>query len=163
MIYVTVGTMFMDFPRLLLKMDEIAANAEEEVIVQSGMGKTTLPHCRQFDFKPREEALALQRDARVIICHAGIGSVLDALEVRRPFIVVPRLSKFGEHMNDHQMDLALAVEARKWGRMILDMDELPEACATPPQIPASYVPAKAPLIAAVKDLVERVAAGLPLH
>jgi len=159
MIYVTVGTMFLDFPRLIRAMDTVAADTEERVIVQVGLG-TTLPlHCEHFEFKPRDEVLAIQREARVIVCHAGIGSVLDALHVRRPFIVVPRRRKFGEHMNDHQMDLAKAVERRGWGTAVYDTEELPRACGAPKPFPAAYQPGKAQLVAAVRDFVRQVADG----
>ncbi len=163
MIYVTLGTMFLDFPRLVRKMDEIARDTAEEIIVQTGMGKTIPSACKHFDFKPHDEVVSIQSEARVIVCHAGIGSVLDALQVRRPFVVVPRLKKFDEHMNDHQIDLARAVESRGWGRMILDVEDLPAACANPPDVPASYVPAKARLISSIRELVDRMATGESLH
>lgn len=158
MIYVTVGTMFLDFPRLILRADEIAAETGERVLVQIGLGKTLPEHCEYFDFKPRDEVLALQREARVIVSHAGIGSVLDALTAKRPLVVVPRLRRFNEHMTDHQMDVAEAVEGRGWGRMVLDMADLAEACASPQPAPQSYRPAKSRLVSAVRDVVERVAA-----
>ena len=163
MIYVTLGTMFLDFPRLIRKMDEIARDTGEEIIIQTGMGKTIPASCKHFDFKPHDEILNIQREARVIVCHAGIGSVLDALQVRRPFVAVPRLKKYGEHMNDHQIDLARAVESRGWGRMILNIEDLPAACANPPPAPADYVPAKARLISSIRELVDRIATGEPLH
>ena len=158
MIYVTVGTMFLGFPRLVSKMDEIAGETGERVIVQTGLGKTLPEHCEHFDFKPREEVLAIQREARVIVCHAGIGSALDALQSRRPFIIVPRLKRHGEHMNDHQLDVAEAVQRRGWGRMVTEVSELPEACAHPPPVPESYRPAKERLVASVREVVERVSA-----
>ena len=158
MIYVTVGTMFLDFPRLIRKMDEIAGKTGELVVIQTGLGTTFPKNCDHFDFRPREVVLALQSRARVIVCHAGIGSVMDALRARRPAIVVPRLKKFNEHMNDHQLDVAMAVQARGWGRMILDIDDLEQACALPPPIPAKYSPATARLVSAVRDAIERVAA-----
>ena len=102
MIYVTVGTMYLDFPRLIKKMDEIAANSDETVIVQTGMGATIPQHCEHFDFKSREEVETIQRDARIIVTHAGIGSIIDALKAERSLVVVPRLKRFGEHNNDHQ-------------------------------------------------------------
>jgi len=159
-IYVTVGTMFLDFPRLIRKMDEIAGKTGELVCIQTGLGRTYPKNCEHFDFKSREEVLALQRDARVIVCHAGIGSVMDALRARRPLIVVPRLKKFNEHMNDHQLDVAKAVQTRGWGRLVLDIDDLDEACAMPPPVPENYKPARDRLIGAVRECVERVAAGL---
>lgn len=159
MIYVTVGTMFLDFPRLIKKMDAIAGSTDERVLIQTGMGKTLVEHAESFAFKPREEILQLQAEARVIITHAGIGSVLDALSVRRPLLVVPRLKRHKEHINDHQLDLAQAVERRGWGRMILDVDELDEACASPPPAPETYDPAKHRLIGALREAVERTIAG----
>jgi UDP-N-acetylglucosamine transferase subunit ALG13 len=158
MIYVTVGTMFLDFPRLVLKMDEIAQATGERVVVQTGLGQTLPQACEHFEFKPREDVLAIQREARVIVCHAGIGSVMDALSTRRPLLVVPRLKRFREHMNDHQLDVAQAVENRGWGRMVLNMDDLPAACANPPEVPETYQPAQHRLVEAVREAVERVAA-----
>jgi beta-1,4-N-acetylglucosaminyltransferase len=158
MIYVTLGTMFMDFPRLINKMDSIAEATEETVLIQCGMAKTTPKHCQHFDFKPHEEILEIQREERLIVAHAGIGATIDALTVRRPLIVVPRLKKFGEHMNDHQLEIAEAVELRGWGCSITDIDKLDQACAEPPPVPDSYNPAKAPLIAAVRRMVDKVAA-----
>jgi UDP-N-acetylglucosamine transferase subunit ALG13 len=153
MIYVTVGTMFLDFPRLVNAMDEIARDTREQVIVQTGMGKTLPAYCEHFDFKPREEVLEIQRGARVVVCHAGIGCVSDALRMQRPLIVVPRLKRYNEHMNDHQMDLARAVEARGWGRVILDVRELADACAGPPKPHESYSPASAALIDELKSAI----------
>jgi UDP-N-acetylglucosamine transferase subunit ALG13 len=158
MIYATVGTMFLDFPRLIRAMDAIARDTNERVVVQTGMGKTLPVHCEHFDFKPREEVLEIQRGARVVVCHAGIGCVSDALRMGRPLIVVPRLKKFGEHMNDHQLDLARAVQSRGWGRIILDVAELAQACADPPPPAVNYAPASAPLIADLKAFVDQLAA-----
>ena len=155
MIYVTVGTMFMDFPRLIHAMDRIAADTGEHVIVQTGMGRTKPVHCEHFDFKPREEVLAIQSTARVVVCHAGIGSVSDALYAGRPLVVVPRLKAFKEHLNDHQLDLARAVEARRWGKAVFDIAGLANACANPPSAHENYAPARAPLVAALRAFVER--------
>lgn len=155
MIYVTLGTMYLDFPRLVRKIDTIAAKTGEKTVIQTGLGKTLPHHCEHFDFKPREEAMALQGDARIIICHAGIGSVIDALEAGRPLLVVPRLKQFNEHNSDHQLDLARAVQNRGWGRMILDTEDLDDACAHPPPAHKNYTPDKPRLIAAVRETIEK--------
>lgn len=157
MIYVSVGTMFLDFPRLILKMDEIARATGERVVVQTGMGKTLPAFCEHFDFRPRDEVLALQREARLVVCHAGIGCVMDALQLERPLIVVPRLKCHNEHMNDHQLDLARAVERRAWGKMALDVETLPQLCAEPPHAYEDYKPAKERLLSAIRDMVEETA------
>ncbi len=159
MIYVTLGTMFLDFKRLVSKMDAIAERTGERVVIQLGLSRCTPQHAEHFDFRPHEELLALQRGARVVVAHAGIGATIDALDSGRPLIVVPRRKMYNEHMTDHQLDIAGAVSRRGWGRMVLDVDELDEACADPPPVPESYRPARAPLIASVRALVEQVAAA----
>jgi beta-1,4-N-acetylglucosaminyltransferase len=158
MIYVSVGTMFLDFPRLILKMDEIGRVSSERIVVQTGMGKTFPAFCEHFDFRPRDEVLALQREARLVVCHAGIGCVMDALQLKRPLIVVPRMKRFKEHMNDHQLDLARAVERRGWGRMVLDVEMLPESCAQAPPACEDYEPARERLLGSIRGMVTDVAA-----
>jgi beta-1,4-N-acetylglucosaminyltransferase len=156
MIYATVGTMFMDFPRLINAMDDIARVSGEEVIIQIGMSELVPKHAEYFSFKDRDDVLEIQSRARAIVCHAGIGAVQDALSVRRPFAVVPRLKRHGEHMNDHQLDLARGVVARGWGRMVLNCEELPEFCAYPPPPPAAYAPSSGTLIAAVRNDIAKL-------
>ncbi len=157
MIYVTVGTMFLDFPRLIAAMDAIAEATGEPVVIQRGMGAAEAPHCEVFDFKSHEDIMELNRQARVIVSHAGIGCIRDAMNARRPLIVVPRLLAHGEHMSDHQLDIARAVERRGWGRVILDLTDLADACASPPPVIANYTPDRARLIASIREKVTLVA------
>ena len=154
MIYATVGTMYLDFPRLIHAMDAIAKDTGELVIIQRGMGSTVPAHCEHFDFKPREEIQALQAEARLIVCHGGIGSVIDALHAGKPLLVVPRLKRHGEHNNDHQLDIAQAVERRGWGKAVLDIAELARSCAHPPPAKGQYRPDSERLIAFVRGAIE---------
>ena len=160
MIYATVGTMFLDFPRLIHALDGIAESTGERVLVQTGLCTTIPTCCEHFDFKSREEVIALQHDARVIVCHAGIGTVVEALRARNPVVVVPRRVEFNEHLTNHQLDLAEMVERRGWARMVLDIEELPDACANPPAVPEHYEPATHRLVEAIRESVARAAAGL---
>jgi len=61
------------------------------------------------------------RDAQVIVSHAGMGSILTALELGKPIVVIPRRANLGEHRNDHQV--ATAVRMRELGRVAVAMDE----------------------------------------
>jgi UDP-N-acetylglucosamine transferase subunit ALG13 len=149
--------MFLGFDRLVEAVDAIAEDTGEQVILQLGNASRYPSHCEWFEFLPRDECLDIQRHARVIVGHAGIGTAIDALSVQRPFVVVPRLKRFKEHMNDHQLEIAEAVQRRGWGRMVVEMKDLAGACADPPKVPEGYSPNKEPLIAAVKSMVERVA------
>ena len=157
MIFVTVGTMHLSFARLIRKMDEIAARTDERVVIQRGLTATIPLHSEHFDFRPRTDIQSLIRESRLVVTHAGIGSVIDALNAKRPLIVVPRLRKFGEHNNDHQLDLARAVERRRWGRAVLDVDDLDQCCAEPGPPYGSYAPARNDLIAAVRGAIRDLA------
>jgi UDP-N-acetylglucosamine transferase subunit ALG13 len=150
MIYVTVGTMHLDFPRLIRAADRYAEQTDEEIIIQIGMGSTIPTHATLFDFKPREEILEIQREARIIVTHAGIGSVIDALQMQKPLIVVPRLKKFGEHNTDHQLELARAIHKRGWGVSMKDIDDLIGRLDNPPPAYKNYTPAKDQLIDSVR-------------
>lgn len=157
MIYATVGTMHLDFGRLIHALDEYAAMSDERVVIQTGLSKIVPQHADYFPFKPRAELLALQAEARVIVCHAGIGSVIDALQAARPLLVVPRLRRFGEHNNDHQLDLARAVEQRGWGKALSDMGDLPKALADPPPACTNYAPDKLRLVETVRTFIDNTA------
>jgi len=157
MIYVTLGTMFMDFARLVRQMDAIAARTGEEVIMQTGLATTLPRHTKHFDFKPHQELLEIQAQARLVVGHAGIGVTMDALRVKKPLLLVPRLKRFGEHMNDHQIEIARAVEKRGWGRMVLDIEELDTLCAEPPRAAVDYTPDNERLVTFVRGFVQQVA------
>lgn len=112
MIFVTVGTNpTMHFDRLLQPMDTLAAELEEPVNMQIGCSAFVPQHADFCTFTTSEHIEKLHRAARLIICHAAAGSVITALRHRKPVIVVPRRHHLHEHIDDHQMELAQALEA----------------------------------------------------
>jgi UDP-N-acetylglucosamine transferase subunit ALG13 len=126
LIFVTVGTHNQGFERLVKKIDEIAGELEEEVVIQRGHTSYEPMHARFFDFAPREEMGEWVDKARLIVTHGGAGSIVFALSKRKPVVVVPRLKKYGEHVNDHQIELARALEKEGRVKAVLDVDELKE-------------------------------------
>lgn len=121
----TVGSHYQGFERLVKKMDEIAEKINEKVVMQIGNTKYKPVNAQYFDFiESFEEIERLNREARVVVCHAGAGSILTALEQRTPVIVVPRLKKFNEHMDDHQVDIAEAMSENQRVKVVYDMEDL---------------------------------------
>ncbi len=108
MILVTLGTQDKSFERLLKQVDsEIKnKNINEKVIVQAGYTKYKSKNMTIFDYVEPAELLEYIKKARVIISHAGVGTILNCLENNKKVIVVPRLSKYREHNNDHQVQIA---------------------------------------------------------
>ena len=58
-----------------------------------------------IDFIPREEISSYQDKANLIITHGGVGSIISSVEKGKKVIAVPRLHKYGEHVNDHQKEI----------------------------------------------------------
>ena len=57
-----------------------------------------------------EEYVKTMKDARIIIAHAGVGTILQGLSLRKKMIIAPRLKKYKEHVNDHQLQIVETFE-----------------------------------------------------
>lgn len=127
MIFVTVGTHEQPFDRLLRKVDELVYDhmINEEVVVQYGYSTYIPRYCEGYKLLPYEAMIKYVEKAGIVITHGGPASFMMPLQMGKIPIVVPRESKFGEHVNDHQAEFAKAVK-RRYGNIIpvYDMDEL---------------------------------------
>ncbi|MFQ6010411.1 MAG: PssE/Cps14G family polysaccharide biosynthesis glycosyltransferase [Candidatus Aenigmatarchaeota archaeon] len=110
MIFVTVGTPKYDFSRLIKKMDEVAK--KKNIFMQIGNTKYVPVNCKYKRFLSRKEFENRIKKSEVIVTHAGVGSIIDVLNAKKPIVVVPRRKKLGEHVNDHQMDITKEFEKR---------------------------------------------------
>lgn len=97
------------FPRVLVAVAQhLREHPAQRVWVQHG--STPLPEGMSGDaFVPHAHVLERMVWAEAVVCHAGSGTVLDALAAGHVPVVVPRLLKYKEHVNDHQLDLARAL------------------------------------------------------
>jgi beta-1,4-N-acetylglucosaminyltransferase len=124
-IFVTVGNHYQGFDRLIRKMDEIAGRIDEKVIMQIGFSKYRPVNADYFGFKENfEEIKQLNRDARVVISHAGVGCILTALDQKTPLILVPRRKKYNEHCDDHQLEIVAEMSDNPNIKAIYEVDEL---------------------------------------
>ena len=110
MIFVTIGSMF-PFDRLIRTMDEWASkNPDEDVFAQIGGGNYQPKNMRWERMIAPDEYKTLVKSSRLIVAHAGTGSVFTAAEFEKPIILVPRRSAMKEHTTDHQLDTARWLE-----------------------------------------------------
>lgn len=125
MIFVTVGWHHQPFNRLVAKMDDIAGIIEEEVIIQKGHSDYQTKHAVSFDFMASDDDFMEQfLKARMVVSHAGAGTLLNSLIYAKPTIVVPRLRRYGEHVNDHQLELVEALKGKDFLTIVHDVDEI---------------------------------------
>lgn len=122
MIFVTVGTDTHDFSRLVRKMDDIALR--KDVVMQIGNTRYKPKHARWFHFEKNHVIDSLYKKTEVIVTHAGAGSIIRSLGQGKVPVVVPRLKKYREHINNHQLDLARALSKKKRIIVVTDMEHL---------------------------------------
>jgi UDP-N-acetylglucosamine transferase subunit ALG13 len=134
-VLVTVGTTEARFDRLLRAVSGLDLGGER-VIVQYGSSDVRPAGAELVDFLPFEELDALTRSSRVVVCHAGIGSVAMALSHGRRPIVVPRLHAHGEAVDDHQVFFARRLEAAGLATVVEDLEQLRATLAAVQPAPA---------------------------
>ena len=129
MILVTLGTQDKNFVRLLEKIDQLINNGliKDKVIVQAGFTKYNSENMEIFDLIPQDEFNDLMDRADIIITHGGVGNIISALEKNKKVIAVPRLAKYGEHINDHQTQIIAKFNALGYIIGLQDVDELDDA------------------------------------
>jgi UDP-N-acetylglucosamine transferase subunit ALG13 len=137
MIFVTVGTNEAPFDRLVRAVDGIGG--DEPVVCQYGSSSERPARASCVEFLPFEEIVDHVRRARVVVTHAGVGSMLVAFACAKVPIVVPRLRAHGEAVDDHQLVLAKRLAAQGAVRLLeepallgRELESAGEAAAPPP-------------------------------
>ena len=103
MIFVTVGTQE-PFDRLIKAVDEIYHELEDkEIYVQAPLESFEPQNFKTVRFINPSEYSKIFESADLIIGHAGTGTIISALLKQKPLIIMPRICKYGEHRNDHQL------------------------------------------------------------
>lgn len=110
MIFVTVGTHNYEFTRLVKIIDSIAEKIDEDFFIQYGNSKHIPRNCKGIQWLDGSKMAHYLSTADVIITHAGAGSILSSLISGKPLIIIPRKQSLGEHIDDHQFQLARKME-----------------------------------------------------
>lgn len=127
-LFATVGAT-LPFDRLV---DQVAALATEgaishEVVIQTGVGGRVPAGFRVVETLPFGEVQALLREADVVVCHGGTGSIITALREGCHVIAMPRLFERGEHYDNHQAEITEAFAARGLVTVARSLEDLAEA------------------------------------
>ncbi|MFZ0319639.1 MAG: glycosyltransferase [Candidatus Sulfotelmatobacter sp.] len=126
MIFVTVGSQE-PFDRLIRAVDEWAASrSRTDVLAQIASSDFEPRHIKFTRFIEPAEFNRVMQETRLIVAHAGMGSIISALELGKPIVVMPRRAEFRETRNDHQVATAERFGAQ--GRILVAANEhdLPE-------------------------------------
>lgn len=109
MIFTMVGTHEQQFDRLVKAVDDL--DTTHKRVIQYGYSTYEARHCEAEKFLPFDTVRNYILSADVVITHSGTGSVMLALSLGKKPIVAPRYKKFGEHVDDHQLQLVQQLDS----------------------------------------------------
>lgn len=126
MILVLLGTQNNSFIRLLNAIQENISKGviTDKVVVQAGFTKFESKDMKVFSMIDKKEFSRLQDEADLIITHGGVGSIISSLEKGKKVIVVPRLKKYDEHVNDHQIQIAKKFKEQGYVKYVINTKNL---------------------------------------
>lgn len=123
MIFVALGTDEHPFPRAL----ELVAplGADHELVVQHGHTPPTgIDGARWLEFMPYDEVVARMTSSSAVVCHSGVGTIMTALGCGKRPLVLVREERRGEHVDDHQRQIATALRDRGLVTLVESTEEL---------------------------------------
>ncbi len=129
MILVMLGTQNNSFHRLLEEVQKCIddKSIDEEVIVQAGATKFKSKDMKIFKLVSTKRLNEYVDNASYVITHGGVGSIVSCIKKGKKVIAVPRYSKYGEHVNDHQLQIIQTFDSQGFIKGIKDISELEEA------------------------------------
>ena len=126
MIFVTLGTQKFQMNRLVKAVDEMAPKFEEEFFIQTGSSSYVPKNCGHKDFIDAGTYNRKIADCSVLVTHAGVGTIITGISLGKPVVVVPRDSSFGEHVDNHQCQIAEAFSSKGLVLCCKDVSKLGE-------------------------------------
>lgn len=129
MIFVCVGSRDYQFNRLLEALDKLVESGEvkDKIVAQIGQSEYEPKNYEWHRYLDRDAFKNYQAEAKLIISHGGTGALIGALKLEKQVIAVPRLAKYGEHIDDHQTQVSGVLAKNGYLREVLDMEKLGEA------------------------------------
>ncbi len=126
MIFVTLGSQKFQFNRLLTEIDRLVEEGKitEEVFAQTGYSDYEPKNYEYKNFLDRDEFSDIMGKCDKVITHGGTGAIIGAVKKEKKVIAIPRLAKFGEHVDDHQLQIIEQFEEMNFIKSIKEIDEL---------------------------------------
>ncbi|MFR7918810.1 MAG: PssE/Cps14G family polysaccharide biosynthesis glycosyltransferase [Anaerostipes sp.] len=129
MIFITLGSQKFQFNRLLKAVDDLVQRKiiKEDVFAQIGYSDYQPQNYSYKKFLDRDEFARMEEKSEIVITHGGTGAIIGAVKKDKKVIAVPRLAKFGEHVDDHQLQLLDEFEKMQIIVACYDTDKLEDA------------------------------------
>ena len=126
MILVVLGTNDKPFTRLLDAVEQALASGviQDEVIVQAGFTRYESRYMKVIDYIDQEQFADYLAKADILITHGGVGTIMTALQQGKTILAAARLQEYGEHVNNHQIQLLSAFEEQGYLIYMKDLSDI---------------------------------------
>ncbi len=159
MILVTLGTQDKKFTRLLVELDRLINEKiiQDKVIVQAGFSSDYQSlNMEIFDLIAKDKFDKLIEDCDLLITHGGVGAILTGLKYQKKIIAIPRLKKYKEHVNDHQVQIVENFNEEGYIIGINDVKDLENAIKEIKNFhPKKFQSNKKHMISLIKELIDK--------
>ena len=157
MILVTLGTQDKPFTRLLEAVQKQIdnGNIKDEVVVQAGYTKFKSKDMKIYDLIPYEKFDKLVEQCDILITHGGVASILNGIKNGKKVIAAARLKEYGEHTNDHQLQIISDFAKKGYLLELKDFDKLNDVIETAKKFKQKkYVSNTENFIRHIKDYID---------
>lgn len=129
MIFVTVGSQKFQFNRLLKEIDRLVEEKKitEEVFAQTGYSDYVPKNYKYKKFLDRDKFKEVMDKCDKVITHGGTGAIIGAVKLEKKVIAIPRLKNYGEHIDDHQIQIVNQFEKLNLIMKVDDISNLNES------------------------------------
>lgn len=158
MIFVVLGTQKFQLNRLLKTLDQYVEEGklQEEILAQIGYSDYLPKRYQYVDFLDKDDFDKTIEKADVVISHSGVGSIITAMNANKPVIVYPRLAKYREHIDDHQLEIAHAFAKKKYVLCCDEEDSLLEKIKQSRTFQfEKYVSQREKIVAIISDFLDK--------
>lgn len=128
MIFIALGTQKFQFNRLLQNVDKLIDERKIDEPVYAQIGNSDY-RPKNFEYSPffdKGEFENRIKNCDVLITHSGVATIIAGLKYEKKVIVVPRLAKYGEHVDNHQVQIAESFSKQNYVIMCTEGDSLEE-------------------------------------
>lgn len=129
LIFITLGSQKFQFNRLLKEVDKLIEKGlvKEEVYAQTGYSDYKPKNYSYENFMDRNTFTRFMDNCDLLITHGGTGAIITGVKKEKKVIAIPRLKKYGEHVDDHQLDIVKQFQNMNFIYAIYEVQELEKA------------------------------------
>lgn len=158
-LFVPLGTQKFPFNRLIEALNGLVERGlykPEEIVMQSSIYEVE-PKFTHYELIPAAQFDELIDKAELVITHSGVNSIISCMKRKKPLIIMPRLKKYGEHVDNHQVEIAELMKQKFDVVVVEDLSKLEEVIETAKHHEyKTWVSHNVELVNAIKELVDRI-------